>query len=80
MKTAVSVPNEVFARADALAKATGRSRSEVYSAALAEYVARHAPDEVTAALDKVVGQLGEGSGPDEFVSTAASRTLENLEW
>jgi predicted transcriptional regulator len=80
MKTAVSVPNEVFAKADALAKATGRSRSEVYSAALAEYVARHADDEVTAALDSVVGQLAEASGPDEFVSTAAAGTLENLEW
>jgi hypothetical protein len=80
MKTAVSVPNDVFARADALARATGRSRSEVYSAALAEYVARHADDEVTTALDRVVDELGEGSGPDEFASAAAARILENVEW
>jgi predicted transcriptional regulator len=80
MKTAVSVPNDVFARADALAKATGRSRSEVYSAALAEYVARHADDEVTATLERVVDQLGIASGPDEFVGSAASRVLGEIEW
>ena len=48
MKTAVSVPDDLFAQVDRLARHSRRSRSEVYSAALREYVARHAPDEVTA--------------------------------
>ena len=38
MKTAVSVPDDVFEKADRLARATGRSRSDVYSAALSEFV------------------------------------------
>ena len=75
MKTAVSVPDDLFAQVDRLAKRSRRSRSEVYSAALREYVARHAPDEVTVGLDAVLAELGQ---PDagEFTNMAARRTLE----
>ena len=57
MKTAVSVPDRVFAEAERLAKRLKKSRSQVYAEALAEYVARHDEDQVTervnAALAKV---------------------------
>jgi predicted transcriptional regulator len=79
MKTAVSVPDELFAQADRLARRSRRTRSEVYSAALREYLARHAPDEVTARLDAVVSGLDqrvEGS----FVAATARRTLGSAEW
>lgn len=79
MKTAVSVPDDLFAEVDRLARRSRRSRSEVYSAALREYVARHAPDEVTAGLDAVMERLGE-STTDAFVSTAAERTLATTDW
>ena len=79
MKTAISVPDDLFAQADRLAKRSQRTRSDVYSAALREYVARHAPDEVTAGLDAALAALGE-PGPDEFAGRAARRTLETTEW
>lgn len=79
MKTAVSVPDDLFAKVDRLAKRSRRSRSEVYSAALREYVARHAPDEVTAGLDAAIAELGELE-PDEFTGRAARRALESAEW
>lgn len=79
MKTAVSVPDALFAQADRLARRTRRSRSEVYSAALREYLARHAPDEVTARLDAVVAELGE-SAEDPLPAAAARRTLYSTEW
>jgi predicted transcriptional regulator len=79
MKTAVSVPDDLFAQADRLAKRSRRSRSEVYSAALREYVARHAPDEVTAGIDAVLADLGD-PGPDEFAGRAARRALAAAEW
>ena len=79
MKTAVSVPDDLFAQVDRLARRSRRSRSEVYSAALREYVARHAPDEVTAALDSVVEQVGQPDA-DGFVAAAARRTLSDTEW
>lgn len=80
MKTAVSVPNDVFDKAERLARAAGRSRSEVYSAALREYVARHDPDEVTAAINRAMDELGDDAAPDEFVREAARSVLEQSEW
>ncbi|PYT05293.1 MAG: hypothetical protein DMF60_12445, partial [Acidobacteria bacterium] len=44
MKTAVSIPDEVFEKAERLARRMKKSRSELFSRALDEYVARHAPD------------------------------------
>jgi predicted transcriptional regulator len=79
MKTAVSVPDDLFERVDRLAKRSRRSRSEVYSAALREYVARHAPDEVTAGLDAVIADLGQPDGAD-FAARAARGTLASSEW
>lgn len=78
MKTAVSIPDEVFEKVERLARRAGRSRSEVFSAALAEYVARHAPDEVTEAMDRVCANVGDNEDP--FVSAASRRVLENTEW
>jgi Ribbon-helix-helix protein, copG family len=78
MKTAVSIPDEVFEKVERLARRAGRSRSEVFSAALAEYVARHAPDEVTEAMDRVCAEVG--NQEDAFVSAAARHVLENTEW
>ena len=79
MKTAVSVPDDLFAQVDRLARRSRRSRSEVYSAALREYVARHAPDEVTARLDAVVAEAGDAESGD-ISARAARRTLESGEW
>ena len=79
MKTAVSVPDDLFAQVDRLARRSHRSRSEVYSAALREYVARHAPDEVTASLDEVVAAVGD-PGADAFVRRASRHVAESSEW
>ena len=79
MKTAVSVPNDLFAQVDRLARRSHRSRSEVYSAALREYVARHAPDEVTEDLDRVVAAVGQ-LDPDAFAAESARRALADVEW
>ena len=78
MKTAVSVPNDVYEGAERLARRSGRSRSEVYSAALREYVARHSPDEVTDALDRVVAQMD--PSVESFVTESSRRVLEATEW
>jgi len=78
MKTAVSIPDEVFVKVERLARRAGRSRSEVFSAALAEYVARHAPDEVTDAMNRVIADVGDQQ--DAFVRAAGRRVLESAEW
>lgn len=78
MKTAISVPDDVFADAERLAKRMKKSRSELYSRALREFVARHAEDRVTEALDEVVDAVDET--PDEFVPEAARRSLRRAAW
>jgi predicted transcriptional regulator len=79
MKTAVSVPDDLFARADQFAKYTQRSRSEVYSSALREYLARHEADAVTAAMNRVLAEDPE-EGPDPFLRAAAREVFRNTEW
>ncbi len=78
MKTAVSIPDDIFEKAERLARRSRRSRSDIYSAALREYVARHSPDEVTDAINRVCEQVGDET--DEFVAEAARRILEKTEW
>jgi metal-responsive CopG/Arc/MetJ family transcriptional regulator len=78
MKTAVSIPDDVFEKVERLARRARKSRSEVFSAALREYVARHAPDEVTEAMNRVCEEIDDEG--DDFVATAARRQLENVEW
>jgi len=79
MKTAISLPDELFRAAERQAKRTRKTRSQLYAEALAEYLARHAPDEVTEAMNRVVERVGE-LGPDPFLTAAARRVFERTEW
>ena len=78
MKTAVSIPDDIFQKVERLARRTRRSRSAVFSAALREYVAHHTPDEVTEAMDRVCAAVNDEH--DGFVAAAARRVLERTEW
>jgi len=78
VKTSISVPDDMFEEAERLVRATSRSRSELYTLALSEYLARHAPDRVTEAMDRVVAEVAEPV--NEFVVEAAKRTLVRIEW
>ena len=78
MKTAVSIPDEVFERAERLARRTKKSRSKLFSDAVAEYVARHAPEEVTEAMDAALNKLDHQR--DDLVSLAARSALARSEW
>lgn len=78
MKTAVSIPDDLFRRADELAGRLGKSRSELYREALADYLARRDPQAVTVALNAVADELAHDRAG--FVDEAARRTLERSEW
>ena len=77
MKTAVSLPDELFERAERLAERTGKSRSQIYREALAEYLARREVSSVTEAIDRVVDEVGDEHDP--WVR-ASARRLERVEW
>ena len=78
MKTAVSIPDDLFHQADALASRLGKSRSQVYREALADYVARREPGAVTRALDEIAEEMAADGAT--FRAEAARRTLEYSEW
>jgi metal-responsive CopG/Arc/MetJ family transcriptional regulator len=78
MKTAISLPDDVFQAAEREARRTRKSRSQLYAEALSEYLDRHAPAEVTEAMNQVVDEVGGASDP--FVAEAARRVLERTEW
>jgi predicted transcriptional regulator len=78
MKTAISLPDDLFREAEALAERTGKSRSQIYREALAEYLGRREPSAITAALNEVVADVdGE---PDEWLAQTARQVLEQSEW
>jgi metal-responsive CopG/Arc/MetJ family transcriptional regulator len=78
MKTAISVPDLIFEEAERVARRMKRSRSELYSAALADYLARHTPDRVTEAMNRALAALDDGA--DEFVAAVSRRTLKRAKW
>lgn len=78
MKTAVSIPDDVFEEAERLAADLKTSRSTLYSRALREFVARHAPDRLTEAMNRVIEEVG--ADVDEFTRKASRRALEQSEW
>lgn len=78
MKTAVSIPDDVFDRAERLAKRARKSRSQVYSDALREYVARHTPDEIIESMNRVIDNVM--PEPDLFVTESARRIFQQTEW
>jgi predicted transcriptional regulator len=78
MKVAVSIPDEVFAETEELAKRLGTSRSEIYSRALREFLGRHAPDRVTELMNQAIAAVGEKNDP--FVERAGRHALRRVEW
>lgn len=78
MKTAVSVPDNLFEEADELATRLHTSRSHVFSEALREYLDRHNPERVTEAMNAVVEEVGDDV--DDFVGVAALSTLRDSQW
>ena len=68
----------MFAKAEQLARRMKKSRSELFSNALAEYIARHAPDHVTETMNQVCAEIGAEADP--FVAAASRRILERVEW
>jgi metal-responsive CopG/Arc/MetJ family transcriptional regulator len=78
MKTAISIPDDVFEEAERLVGELKTSRSQLYSRALREFVSRHAPDRLTEAMNRVVDEVG--AEVDEFSQRASRRVLEQVEW
>jgi metal-responsive CopG/Arc/MetJ family transcriptional regulator len=78
MKTAISLPYDLFRAGDALAKRLKVSRSELYARALAEYVVKHSADQLTQRLNAVYAT--EDSALDPRLARLQTRSLARDEW
>lgn len=78
MKTAISIPDEVFEAADRTAKKLGVSRSELYATAVQEFIERHRIEDVTSKLNEVFASTK--SDLDDQLSKMQSRILAKEDW
>ena len=78
VKTAISIPDEVFQAAEVLAKRLGMSRSELYAKAVAEFVTSHRGTGVREKLDAIYAETD--SSLDPVLAQWQSLSLPREEW
>ncbi len=79
MKTAISIPDNVYESAEKLASRLGQSRSQLYTKALSSYVDKHNDKHVTAKLNQVYDS--EDSQLDPVILKLQSQSqLKNNPW
>ena len=78
MKTAISIPDDVFARVEAFAKRRKMSRSALFTVAVEQYVQHHRADDVTRRLNEIYST--EDSSLDPVLDKLQSHALPREEW
>lgn len=78
MKTAVSVPDQVFRIGERVAQQLGLSRSALYTKALEEFLARYDDEEITRRLNEIYEH--EPATIDPVISRLAARSLPKESW
>lgn len=78
MKTAVSISDKLFSRAEKYAKKSGMSRSRLYSDALEEYLKEREKRNLIEKINKVCANLD--TSPDPVVTKMALLSLPEDEW
>ena len=78
MKTAISIPDDVFESADELAQRLGISRSELYTTAVAEYLAKFRSQDITARLNEVYAN--EDSELPAKMRRVQAKSIGKSEW
>jgi metal-responsive CopG/Arc/MetJ family transcriptional regulator len=78
MKTAISLPDSVFAEAEALAQRLGLSRSELYSTALQAYLSKYNRQQILSKLNNVYRE--ESSELDPTIATMQFMSLPHEPW
>jgi metal-responsive CopG/Arc/MetJ family transcriptional regulator len=78
MKMAISIPDSVFQAAEKYAKRMQKSRSQLFSEAMVEYLERHTPDEVTRRMNETLESIGDYD--NSFIRKASQNLLRRSEW
>jgi hypothetical protein len=80
VKTAISIPDQVFRRAEAAAKRLGLSRSELFTRAAIEFLKTHPPEDVTASYDRAFAEPESDRSLADQRRRVARATLKKVEW
>ncbi len=78
MKTAISIPDEVFCAAEELSRRLGMSRSQLYSQAVAAFITSHRSTGVQEMLDAIYGE--EDSARDPVLAHWQALALPREDW
>ncbi len=78
MKTAISIPDELFESAEQFAQRRGLSRSELYTTALRKYLQEHRSEAITQQLDALYSE--EASTLDPAFVRAQTQAVPKDEW
>jgi predicted transcriptional regulator len=78
MKTAVSVPNDLFRQAEVAARRLRVSRSKLYATAISEFLNRQQGDAITERLNEVYSRRP--AKVDSALHGAQLRSLEKDSW
>lgn len=78
MKTAISIPDDLFEPAERLAEELRVSRSQLYARAVAELLARLRYDDVTCRLDEVYSRTASRLGP--VLERLQGESLPDEDW
>ena len=78
LKTAISIPENIFLQADETAKVLGLNRSRLYTAAIAEYLEKHRDDRIKAKLNEIYAL--ENSQVDPIFIKAQMAGLAKEDW
>lgn len=78
MKTAVSIPDEIFQRAEKLAKKRKISRSKLFTEAIESYLDEYDEEEITRKLNEFYEK--NPATIDPAITKLAARSLPRSEW
>jgi len=79
MKTAISVPDDVFVAAEETARQLGMSRSELYTRAVRAYIESNRRRRITQQIDRVLEEVGD-DGVDPVLTRMQMASLPEGEW
>jgi len=78
MKTAISIPDELFKAAEKLARRRKVSRSELYATALEEFVSKYDRERIQQQINEVAAEVD--TSLDPALRASQARLLSREQW
>ena len=78
MKTAISIPDNLFKNAEKIAKEMGISRSELYSRAIESFIEKKMSENITRQLDKIY--VYNSSSLSSILAKMQTMSLSREDW